>query len=310
MTRSVSTPDFFRNWLLPAVTRGFGGLWVGILLFGCEAAEDRPQAELPAQDSLSTTERRVEAFVYSLPPPDQIIRLLKQAGARYERNLLNPDSKASGYTTSRSQALNLGVYSADLAFASGFDQSQDALRYYLAVQKLAQPLGLSGIFSQELARRMEQQKGNADSVTALAAEAFRQTNARLKANGQPDAAALILVGGWIEGLYLATGLYDVKPSEGLAQQIALQKHALPSVLALYRESGAASAQELQLLTKGLADLEQAFDPITFAYAYGGVVTDSTRRVTRVDNTSTPSFTANDIAALVGATRAVRTLLVR
>lgn len=280
------------------------------LVAACGPESQTGTEELPETDSLSTAERGLEKVVLSLPPPAQVLGALKGAGARYERSLLSPDSKASSYTTSRMQALNLGVYSADLAFAAAFDQSQDAVRYYLAVQKLAQPLGVGNIFSQELARQVEAQKSNPEALVNLASEAFRKANMQLKANGQQDAATLILLGGWIEGLHIATGMYRLAPSDELGQQIAFQKHALPNVMALYTEAGADKVAELKQLTALLSDLEAAFGPITFDYNYQGIETDSTKRLTRIDNSSKASYTAADIDAISKATEALRTHIVQ
>jgi len=64
--------------------------------------------------------------------------LIKTAGATYNEKLLNPLSNLSNYTTSKSMALNLGIYTTDLSFASLFDQTQTAINYMQAAKKIGQ----------------------------------------------------------------------------------------------------------------------------------------------------------------------------
>src|SRR5688572_1084537 len=52
-------------------------------------------------------------FIY-IPSPIQTAELLKQAGAKYNADLLNDPDNASRYTTTASMALNMGVYGSDL----------------------------------------------------------------------------------------------------------------------------------------------------------------------------------------------------
>lgn len=289
--------------------RAWAPLWVCCALVACAPKEESNQ-ELTETESLSPAEKGIERVVYSLPSPTQVVALLKQSGARYEKGILNPDAKASRYTASHQQALNLGVYGADLAFASAFGQNQDAIRYYLAVQKVATPLGLSSVFTPELLRRVEAQKTQPDSLSALAATVYRKSNARLKANGQDDIAALILVGGWVEGLYLATQLYQLAPSEALAQQIVGQKLAYENVAALLGEAKPTENKALAEVLASLKAVETAFAPVGFDYSLKSITTDSTRRMTRIDNASKATYTTADLAAIARATAETRNLIVR
>ena len=66
------------------------------------------------QEQLNTAKR----IFYSLPSPLETAMLIKNAGADYDEELLNPVNNSSRYITSKSRALNLGIYSTDLSFAS------------------------------------------------------------------------------------------------------------------------------------------------------------------------------------------------
>jgi hypothetical protein len=49
---------------------------------------------------------------------------LQNAGATYDERLLNPVDNQSGYITTMDMALNLGIYTTNLSYASLFDQTQ------------------------------------------------------------------------------------------------------------------------------------------------------------------------------------------
>jgi len=86
--------------------------------------------------------------------------LMKHAGAKYNTEFLNSVDNASKYTTSKSKALNLGVYSADLSFASMFDQSQATLKYLSVTKKLADDLGILNAIDKSIVTRMEKNINN------------------------------------------------------------------------------------------------------------------------------------------------------
>jgi hypothetical protein len=59
----------------------------------------------------------------------------------------------------------------------------------------------------------------------IISETFLNSSSYLKENERQSVAAIVLIGGWIEGLYLATQLVGDKPIEGnkLVDRIAEQK---------------------------------------------------------------------------------------
>ncbi|MCK7536378.1 MAG: hypothetical protein MZV63_38060 [Marinilabiliales bacterium] len=68
--------------------------------------------------------------------------LIKSAGARFDENLLNPFQNVNNYVTNKSMALNLGVYTCDLSFASLYEQTQLIIDYMNAAKKMADGLGI------------------------------------------------------------------------------------------------------------------------------------------------------------------------
>jgi len=68
---------------------------------------------------------KINGKVFSVPSPIQTAFLLKHSGATYSSEMLSPTSNASNLSTSARKALNLGVYGADMGYATIYDQTQD-----------------------------------------------------------------------------------------------------------------------------------------------------------------------------------------
>ncbi len=168
---------------------------------------------------------KAKKIFYSLPSPLETAMLIKSAGADYNEQLLNPLGNVEKYTTNKSMALNLGIYTTDLSFCSLFDQTQTSLNYMDATRKLAESMDIKDAIDEETMIRLEENLNNRDVVMDIISETFLNSSSYLKENERQAVAAIVLVGGWIEGLYLATQLVGDKPLEGnkLVDRIAEQK---------------------------------------------------------------------------------------
>ncbi|NJK94535.1 MAG: hypothetical protein HC905_06055 [Bacteroidales bacterium] len=77
-----------------------------------------------------------------MPSPLESASLIKSSGAVFDEKLLNDVASTSKYTTNKSLALNLGIYTTDLSYASMFDQTQITITYMDAAKKMADGLGI------------------------------------------------------------------------------------------------------------------------------------------------------------------------
>ena len=175
-----------------------------------------------------------KSIFYSLPSPLETATLIKKSGAAYDVDLLNSVNNVSRYNTNLKMALNLGIYSTDMSYTSLFDQMQSTISYMNATRKLAEQLGVLGAIDENTIKRLEQNINNRDVVMEIISETFMNSNAYLTENDRPAIVAMILVGGWIEGLYLATQLATNSPenNQDLVERIIFQKLSLQIVINL------------------------------------------------------------------------------
>ncbi|MBN2813171.1 MAG: hypothetical protein JXQ80_03780 [Bacteroidales bacterium] len=216
-------------------TLRFAGLIIlsGILMLGnaCKSGKKGQEGkEVGIEDFLTEEDifddiDKAKKIFYSLPSPLETAMLLKSAGVSYNEEVLNDLANVEKYSTNKSKALNLGIYTTDLSFACLFDQAQTSLAYMDATKKLATEMGISDAIDEETMKRLEQNLNKRDVVMDIISETFLNSSSYLKENDQQDVAAMVLVGGWIEGLYIGTQMVGSQPIEGnkLVDRIAEQK---------------------------------------------------------------------------------------
>ena len=182
--------------------------------------------------------QRAERIFNALPSPLESAMLVKSAGAQFNESLLNPVENTRNYITNKSRALNLGIYTCDLSVASLYDQTQLIINYMNAAKKMADGLGILDAIEEETINRLEENINNREAIMDIVSETFMNSNSYLEENGQPAIAAIVMVGGWMEGLYISTQLVDVKDLNGnkLVGRIIDQKLSVDILISLLESS--------------------------------------------------------------------------
>jgi len=170
-------------------------------------------------------------FIY-IPSPIQTAELLKQAGAKYNADLLNSPDNASRYTTTAAMALNMGVYGSDLAFAGIFSQNAETIKFMDCTRKMADGLHVMAAFSDDRKLRLENNINNRDSVLNIITDSYWDCDAMLQENEQTHASALMIAGGWIEGLYLACRVAESTNNNDIRIRIVEQRSSLDKLIIL------------------------------------------------------------------------------
>src|SRR5450759_1569244 len=214
------------------------------LLIGCKSGGTKtPKEEVTVsvpKDRTAVVEdiKQAEKIFNALPSPLESAMLIKSAGARFDASLLNPIGNINSYVTNKSMALNLGIYTCDLSFASLYEQTQLIIDYMNAAKKMADGLGILKAIEQSQIDKLEENINNSEVIMEIVSETFMNSNSYLSDNGQPAIAAMVLVGGWFEGLYISTQLVDMKEFNGnkLVGRIIDQKLSIDILLNLLESS--------------------------------------------------------------------------
>jgi hypothetical protein len=258
---------------------------LAIFLIGC--ASDTSKKDKIDVDISDVTENNAakvgiqtaRQIFYSLPSPLETAMILKRAGAKYNEEILNPVENITRYNTTKSMALNLGIYSTDLSYASLFDQTQASIRYMSASKKLAEGLGILNAIDNSVIQTLEENVNNRERIMDIISETFLNTNSILEEDDRVAIGSIILVGGWIEGLHIATSLVDnvqIADNE-LVERIVDQKLSLSTVINLL-EQHKDNADVMDVL-KDVIELKLIYDQIQMSVSEVEAVTDESTTTT-------------------------------
>lgn len=130
---------------------------------GTPAPKPDPAVEIEAPIPTELLEELKKTF-FSVPSPVEIATLIEEKGYQFEQDKLVPTANVDKYVSEARQAVMLGVYGADLAYATIFKQKQPTTEYFAASQKLARGLHLDHIITPTLIERLEKNQANKDST--------------------------------------------------------------------------------------------------------------------------------------------------
>lgn len=284
---------------------------ISMAFVSCGSSDDPNGNETVDTADAETKVRDVKAqnVFYSIPSPIETTTLLKAAGAKYNAKILNPIENVSKYETVAAKALNLGVYGSDLSFTSIFDQTQESMLYLRCTNKLASGLGISGAFDETTTSRIESNMQNRDSLLAIISDSYWNADSYLKENGQPGVSALIVTGGWMEGLYIATQVAAATKNEGIVTRIGEQKLSLDNLIALL-ESYKAENETIPSLLTQLAELKKTFDAIPVTSTETKTTTDTTKGLSTISNSSSFKLTTEQLKQISDKCAQIRNKIIQ
>lgn len=314
----------FKTWTFRPMLTGLAAV-AGVVLFsvvGCgddsssgDAASSTTQEQPAAggseaqqdDDGMAVSNRTstLKKIFHAAPSPMETASLIQRSGAEFHREATNPTDKLKDYATSDRQAIALGVFGADLSYATIFEENSAALDYLRTVKALASSLGLSNVISDDVMKRASDNRNDRAALINIVSDTFYDLNEQLKSNGMEDLAGLVVASGWVEGVYLATRHLDEAPEE-LKGRIAEQKLTLDDVMRLCRSYEATPA--LTNMLEAMAPIEAAFDGVTVTGGAASANQDESLIVIG----GGPTFEADDAAlgAIAAAVEKVRNGLVQ
>ncbi|MCQ2976020.1 MAG: hypothetical protein MJ211_14560 [Bacteroidales bacterium] len=199
---------------------------------------------------------------YSLPSPMETAMILNNLDIKYNEEFLSPASNVSRYNTQNSQALNLGIYSADLSFCALYEQNQAAIDYLAAVKKLSEQLGIIGFFNDSTIQNIQDNMSNKNKIVSIVSECYTRSTNFLEEDERNEIASTVLVGGWVEGLYISLKMLETLPEDeenNINDIIIEQKFTLDDMIGLLKLFS--KNQGIAQLLNQMVDLKSVYDRI-------------------------------------------------
>jgi hypothetical protein len=130
-----------------------------------------------------------------------------------------------------------------------------------ASKKMAEGLGILNAIDNSVIEKLEENINNRDVILETISETFLNTNSILQEDDRVAVGSMILVGGWVEGLYIATSLVDDvnKVDNEMVDRIIDQKLSLGTVLKLLEQS--ISNADVKELYDDMLELQKVYNDI-------------------------------------------------
>ena len=238
------------------------------LLFACgegkKRADGKNVKELAAKkkDTASSEGNKKvgDKTFYQVPTPDQMFSIISRIDKDPSKGVLLDTKHAQDIVSSSEQALHLGVYSTDLAYASAFGMGPKALDYFKTVRSLGEQLNVSSAFSRSTIKKIEKSVGKQDSLQNISRETYLDAFKYLERNDRGETLSLLVAGGYTEALYLSLKMVDsYDKKDPMLQYIADQYYGFKNLqlfMEKYNDSKAVrkalkKMQGLQVAFRGL-----------------------------------------------------------
>ncbi len=165
------------------------------------AAKQQKKVEL---ENVKAIDNQIETNVYPLPTSAAVIKMLTDLEVGYIIGISNPVENTKKYFSSTTRAINIGVFGADLSYATLYNIQQQVINYMDAIRSLANELNMSKIYNEDLYNKIKENFDKRDELVKILTSSFNDTYSYLSDNDQKPLALLVVGGAWVEGMYLTT----------------------------------------------------------------------------------------------------------
>ncbi|MDX2172341.1 MAG: hypothetical protein SFY56_04430 [Bacteroidota bacterium] len=191
--------------------------------------------EVETTDSVKVEEAKtnpVSETFFQVPSPGEMLTFIKMVGGTKNKNtsFLNPTSNNKNYTDAKAKAINFGIYSCDLSYCSIFEIGSEALKYFGTVKTLGDQIGVSTAISPDILKRLQNNLGSSDSLAVITDDVYFSSFETLEDGKQGPTLALVVAGGWIESIFIATNLAKFEPNSPVIERLADQKYTLENLI--------------------------------------------------------------------------------
>ncbi len=270
-----------------------------------------PEADsVPVSESEKLSPEAIADISRNISSPVEIANLLQRLEVPFSQDYLAASIDANKQSTSFDKALKLGILGADLGYLNMYEKTGSSLDVLSSIRKLAEDVKVGQFFDFESIKRLSQSKSNLDSLLFISIDSYTKIDNYLRNNDRGQLSALIIIGVWIEGQYLATQVVNKYPDPMLRDRIGEQKIILNDLLLLInpycnRDSEFAS------LCQNLQDIKDIYRDVRITFTQGDPESsekDGGLVITQTE-TSVVEMSDEQLKVIIDATKNIRDKLI-
>lgn len=218
------------------------------------------------QGTMEVSGQAMNDIIENISSPVEIAALLKRVGAPFSNRYLASTERSENFISANQQALNLGIFGADLGYLNMYNKTSNVISYLQAIKKLADEVNVGQFFDFSTLKRLASNNQNLDSLMYISVHSFNQMDKYLRENKRGNLSVLIITGVWIEGLYLATQVAKDRENDQLSERIGEQKLILADLMLVLRNYS--PDPYFAKLIASLEEIKSQFNDVKITYEMG------------------------------------------
>lgn len=254
-------------------------LWFAIVvLTACNSSPESVSENFESGKTASENQE-IREVIYSMYLPTDMAVIFQRSGANFDPGIPAPTDDIALLREQEQIAVMLGIYGVDVTYMKMLEQKAPAAAYINTMRSLADRIGLPSAIFEQASGRIEAAFDSDEPLPTAIEDIYRDTDRYFKMNGHDNLAALALLGGWVEAMYIGATIYDTNAGNtDLAEKLLQQKYSLNNlytVLSNYQESLAVKSYLLML-----KKLRKAYASVEIRYQKEGFSVDTTQKKLR------------------------------
>jgi hypothetical protein len=230
-----------------------------------------PQSDsIPVSEAEKLSPEAIADISKNISSPVEIANLLQTLQVPFSQNYIAETIDANRQSTSFNKALKLGILGADLGYLNMYEKTGSSLDVLSSIRKIADDIKVGQFFDFESIKRLSKNRSNLDSLLFISVDSYNKIDTYLRGNDRGQLSALMIIGVWIEGQYLATQVVKQYPNKVLSDRIGEQKIILNDLLLLISPY-CNRDPEFTNLCKDMQDIKDKYRDIRITYTQGDPV---------------------------------------
>ena len=245
--------------------------------FSCRNSKSKPsEFVFPQSDSVPVSEAEklspeaIADISKNISSPVEIANLLQTLQVPFSQNYIAESIDPNKQGTSFDKALKLGILGADLGYLNMYEKTGSSLDVLTSIRKIAEDIKVGQFFDFESIKRLSKNKSNLDSLLFISIDSYNKIDTYLRSNDRGQLSALMIVGVWLEGQYLATQVVSQYPNKMLSDRIGEQKIILNDLLLLISPYCKRDPEFISLC-KDMQDIKDKYRDVRITYTQGDPV---------------------------------------
>lgn len=291
-----------------------GGISAAAVIFSLNSCSSCSQqgagefGEINDQDdtTLIVSAEVVGDMIQNISSPVEMANEIKSSGVQFSQSTLNAAGREGDYETSFKRAINLGVYAADLGYINTFGKNLVVVDYLSSIKRLADGIGVGQFLDFSLLSRMAKDNTNLDSLKQLSVSSFNNIDKYLREQKRSNVSTAIVVGTWLEGIYITGSVIEQTHDKGLTDRLGEQKNIV-EILQIVVHTYARSDVYFKELSKQIDELKAIYDGVRITTEMGTPETKEVNGMLVIEQNeiTTVEITDEQVASIIAKVKEIR-----